>query len=29
MSEDIYDALALGGENLTQSNDLGTTTIGK
>jgi hypothetical protein len=29
MTEDIYDSLALSGENLTQSNDLGTTTIPK
>ena len=29
MADDIYEALALLGENLTQSHDLGTTTIGK
>jgi histone H3/H4 len=29
MTEDIYECLSLTGENLTQSNDLGTTTIPK
>jgi histone H3/H4 len=29
MADDIYDALTLTGENLTQSSDLGTTTIAK
>jgi histone H3/H4 len=29
MTEDIYESLSLTGENLTQSNDLGTTTIQK
>lgn len=29
MTEDIYEALSLNGENLTQSNDLGTNTISK
>jgi histone H3/H4 len=29
MSEDIYDALHLRGYNVTQSNDLGTTTCTK
>jgi len=29
MPEDIYESLALSGENLTQSHDLGTATIGK
>jgi histone H3/H4 len=29
MTEDIYEALSVNGENLTQSNDLGTSTISK
>lgn len=29
MPEDIYESLALTGVNLTQSNDLGTTTLAK
>jgi len=29
MSDDIYDALWLSGENTTQSNDLGTSTCSK
>ncbi len=29
MADDIYEALSLRGENLTQSHELGTTTIGK
>ncbi len=29
MSEDIYEALSITGENLAQSHDLGTNTVGK
>jgi histone H3/H4 len=29
MPEDVYEALALMGENLTQSSDLGTSTVSK
>lgn len=29
MAEDIYEALAVLGENLAQSHDLGTTTVSK
>jgi histone H3/H4 len=29
MAEDIYEALAMMGENLAQSHDLGTTTVSK
>lgn len=29
MSEDVYEAVAISGENLAQSSDLGTMTIGK
>ena len=29
MSDDVYDALSLLGQNVTQSNDLGTTTCSK